>query len=107
MVDCEVYQNALTNEETPLHDCNSFNDSGKQFNNSCEYGSCNRIIKPKIGLKEMKKRLPDKIIFSHLNINSLRNKFDSVKNTIGRNIGILWISEAKVDDSFPSAQCKI
>ena len=56
--------------------------------NSCEYGSCNRIIGTKVGLKEMKIRPADKLILGHLNISSLRNKFDSLKNTMGRNIDI-------------------
>ena len=37
---------------------------------TCDYGSCNRIIEAKIELKEMKNRLPDKLILGHLNINS-------------------------------------
>ena len=43
-----------------------------------------------------------------LNINSLRNKFDSLKNTICRNIDILLISQTKPDDFLISfAQFKI
>lgn len=52
----------------------SFNVSVKDLKNSCEYGSCNRVIEAKIGVKQMKNRSSDKLI---LNINSLRNKFDS------------------------------
>ena len=55
----------------------------------------------------MKNRSPDKLIFGHLNINSLRNKFDSLKNTIGRNIDIVLIFNTKLDYSFPSAKFKI
>ena len=55
----------------------------------------------------MKNCSPDKSILSGLNINSIRNKSDSVKNTISRNIDILLISETKVDNSFPLAQLKI
>ena len=54
----------------------------------------------------MKNCSPDKSILSGLNINSIRNKSDSVKNTISRNIDILLISETKVDNSFPLAQLK-
>ena len=52
----------------------SFNVSVKDLRNSCEYGSSNRVIEAKIGVKQMKNRSSDKLI---LNINSLRNKFDS------------------------------
>ena len=68
---------------------------------------CNRIIEAKIVLKEMKNCSPDKIILSYLNIKSLKNKFDFLKNTVRRNIDILLISEIKLDDLFPSAQFKI
>ena len=55
---------------------------------SSEYGPCNRIIEVKIGLKEIKNRSTDKLILGHLNISSLRNKFGSLKNTVGRKIDI-------------------
>ena len=47
---------------------------------------------------------PNKLIFAHLNINSIRNKFDSFADIIKDNIDILMISETKVDDSFPDGQ---
>ena len=47
---------------------------------------------------------PTKVIFAHLNINSIRNKFDSLRDMVSNNIDILLISETKIDDSFPSAQ---
>ena len=50
----------------------------------------------------MKNHSLDKLILGHLNISSLRNKFNSLKSTIGRNI-----SETKQDDAFPSAQFKM
>ena len=46
----------------------------------------------------------NKLIFAHLNINSIRNKFDSLADVIKYNIDILMISETKVDDSFPDGQ---
>ena len=36
----------------------------------------NDILDAKIGLREMKIQCPEKIIVGHLNINSIRNKFD-------------------------------
>ena len=44
---------------------------------------------------------------AHLNINSLRNKFDSLVDQIKGNIDILVISETKLDESFPVGQFKI
>ena len=52
------------------------------------------ICKSKIGNK----------IVAHLNINSLKNKFDSLISQITGSIDILMISETKLDKSFPIGQ---
>ena len=52
----------------------------------------------------MKIQCPEKIIVAHLNMNSIRNKFDALSFIIDTNIDILLISETKLDDSFSSAQ---
>ena len=44
------------------------------------------------------------IIYAHLNINSLRNKFKQLKSMITCAIDILVITETKLGDSFPGAQ---
>ena len=46
----------------------------------------------------------NKLIFAHLNINWIRNKFDSLADISKDNIDILMISEAKVNDCFPDGQ---
>ena len=46
----------------------------------------------------------NKIIFAHLNINSIGNKFDQLADLIKRKINVLIISESKTDDSFPDSQ---
>ena len=43
-------------------------------------------------------------MFAHININSLRNKFEMLQEVIGNNIDILLISETKFDVSFSSCQ---
>ena len=45
-----------------------------------------------------------KIIIGHLNINSIRNKFESLRYIIDKNVDILLISETKLDDTFPESQ---
>ena len=42
-----------------------------------------------------------KIVFAHININSLRNKFELLVDQIKGNINVVVISEIKIDDSFP------
>ena len=46
----------------------------------------------------------NKVIIGHLNINSLRNKFELQAQQIKDNIGILMISETKLDESFPTTE---
>ena len=57
-----------------------------------------------IGLKVMKENSTNKIIVGHLNIDSLRKKFEALQFIINRNLDIILLSETKLDDSFPSAQ---
>ena len=46
----------------------------------------------------------DRLIIGHLNINSLRNKFEMLREIIQDKLDILLISETKVDPSFLSSQ---
>ena len=66
--------------------------------NSFDNTKHNDIVDAKIGLTEMKIECPEKIIFDHLNINSTRNKFDSLSFIIDTNIDILLISDTKLHD---------
>ena len=50
---------------------------------------------------------PQQIIIGHLNINSIRNKFDLMKIMLTRDIDILMITGTKLDDSFPVSQFEI
>ena len=47
----------------------------------------------------LKKKIANynRIVIAHLNINSLRNKFDSLRAMISENIDILVITEPKID----------
>ena len=40
----------------------------------------------------------------HLNINSIRNKFDALSLIIKNHVDVLMISETKLGDSFPKVQ---
>ena len=46
----------------------------------------------------------NRLIFAQININSLRNKLDSLQHIINKNIDVFLSSETKVDSSFPSLQ---
>ena len=47
---------------------------------------------------------PKNIIFSYININSIRNKFDNLCDLISKNVDILSVAETKLDPSFPNSQ---
>ena len=45
----------------------------------------------------------NKLIFAHLNINLIRNKFEELISQVKGTVDILIICETKIDDSFPIA----
>ena len=55
-------------------------------------------------LKSLRSNHPQKIIIGHININSIRYKFDILKPMLTEVLDILMISETKLDESFPEAQ---
>ena len=78
--------------------------SSKHFNESKLHFSFN-------GVKVFAEYLPafltkflTKLVCTHLNINSLRNKTNLLANITKDKIDILMISETKLDSSFPKGQ---
>ena len=55
-------------------------------------------------LYPIRKRNLNKLVVAHLNINSLRIKFDSLVQKITGNVNILLISETKLDNRFSDGQ---
>ena len=53
-------------------------------------------------IRDVRKRNLKRIILGHLNINSIRNKFDLLVDQIKGNFDIMVISETKSDDPFPN-----
>ena len=49
----------------------------------------------------------NRLICTQLNINSIRNKFESLKEIVSTNFDILFICETKLDSLFPRAQFHI
>ena len=49
----------------------------------------------------------NRLMIGHININSIRNKFEMLSNSIKGNLDILMISETKLDSTFPSNQFTI
>ena len=55
-------------------------------------------------LKTLRCSYPKNVIFSYININSIRNKLDNLQSIINNTVDVLAIAETKIDDSFPSSQ---
>ena len=55
-------------------------------------------------LRKLRIKNPNKIIIAHLNINSIRNKFEMLSLLFPGVIDILMICETKINDSFPTKQ---
>ena len=58
-------------------------------------------------IRDVRKINLKRIILGHLNINSIRNKFNKLVDQIKGNVDITIISETKLDDSFLNGQFKI
>ena len=55
-------------------------------------------------LKNLRLKTLNKVIISQININFLRNKFELLTEIIRDKVGLLMISETKLDSSFPNTQ---
>ena len=53
-------------------------------------------------LRDIRIKNLNRTVFAHLNINSLRNKFDLLTDLIMGNVDVLVTSETKLDNSFPA-----
>ena len=80
------------------------NDESSNISNSSEvkesYPSICDDVVGNPDLRALLKKNLNKLIIAHLNINSLRNKLEFLKEQIQNNIDILMISETKIDASF-------
>ena len=58
----------------------------------------------KSSLRSLKLRNVHRLIFGQISINSFRNKFELLFPLVSNNIGVLLISDEKIDDTFPVSQ---
>ena len=66
---------------------------------------CWRTDDGMLRLRKLRIKNPNKIIIiAHLNINSIRNKFEMLSLLFHGVIDIFMIFETKIDDSFPTGQ---
>ena len=69
--------------------------------------SRNPLLDPMQELEQIRQKNSNRLIVAQLNINSIRNKFDSLVEMVKENVDILLISETKIDSSFPKVQFHI
>ena len=55
-------------------------------------------------MKNLRLKNTNKVIIGHININSLRNKFELLTEMVRDKVDLLIISKTKLDSSFPNAQ---
>ena len=58
-------------------------------------------------LKLLRVRNIGRVIIGYLNINSVRNKFDALKEIASQSLDVLMIAETKLDATFPTGQFAI
>ena len=103
------WHNEGSNKETNL----SNDRNGNNIINSSNYkslindNSAIQLGSVKSVLKRLCSNHPQQIIIGHLNINSIRNKFDIMKQMQLDDIDIFMVTEPKLDDSFPASQFNI
>ena len=96
-----------------MHGCNTSTISISSLNynslNDNVSNLCNKENEddPLQILKKLKIKNLNRLIIGQLNINSIRNKFESLKLLIKGNIDILIITESKLDNTFPLQQFAI
>ncbi len=60
-----------------------------------------------VQLKSLRLKYPKNIIIGYININSIRNKFESFSTMVKDDLDVLIISETKIDSTFPDSQFQI
>ena len=83
-----------------FHSLNNRRNSGKFVTDEYEI----KVFDGDSNLKSLRRRNFNKLVLGHLNINSLRNKFDALTQQIKGNVDILMLSETKLDSSYPEGQ---
>ena len=81
------------------HECESMSTQNIDVTDSPD--SANTI------LKNLRLANVNRLICAQLNINSIRNKFESLKEIVSTNVDILLICETKLDLLFPKVQFHI
>ena len=58
----------------------------------------------KTQLKDIRIAILNRIVISHININSIRNKFELLAEAVMGNVEFLWLIKQKLNESLPASQ---
>ena len=86
------------------------NDSSIQILNADTYVSQSSLeneAESFVQLKSLRLKYPKNILIGYININSIRNKFESFSMMVKDYLDVLIISETKIDSTFPDSQFQI
>ena len=103
--DKENHTRVSNPSKTVLNDTDFENEESFLLNQSISSTLTNKLnLDPYSNIENIRSKNPNGLITAQLNINSLRNKFDSLAEILHSNVDILLISKTKTDSSFPAAQ---
>ena len=80
------------------------NSSSKSFSDSDKIHAKGNAL---MSTKNIKAEHPKNLFFSHLNVNSIRNKFVSIQQFIKNTFDIFLMSETYIDDAYENGNFKI
>ena len=78
------------------------NNSNSRLKEPSPSSSQRNSLDTKTRIMEMKPQSLDRLILGHLDIRSIRTKFDGLRFIIDNKTDILLISETILDDAFPT-----
>ena len=81
-----------------------YNTSGKSENPLSDPIIIDENTSDFCGINDLRNQNPFRVIIGHININSIRNKFEPLASFINNNLDILMISKTKIDDTFSDSQ---
>ena len=98
-----------SNKETNLSNDRNGNNIINSWNykSLINHNSATQLGSVKSVLKRLCSNHRQQIIIGHLNINSIRNKSDIMKQMLLDDIDTFMVTEPKLDDSFPASQFNI
>ena len=65
------------------------------------------FLNPLSTIKNLRLSNVNRVVIGNLNINSLPNKFNQLKELVLKHVDILVLTERKLDDSFPNSQFSV